>query len=92
MIEKKTWMPFFQWMKMGRKKMELRIADFPLEEGDTITFREYDQFLKVYTGRTLKKRVKTLFKIRLTDFNTIEEIKKHGHYLMELEDEEEAVK
>lgn len=76
----------------GKKNVEIRLADFEINAGDEILFREWDQTKHEYTGREFKKRVKVLFKVRFTDFNSIEEIKQHGHYVMELESIEKQTK
>lgn len=39
-VEKKIWPEYFDEVKSGKKKIEMRIADFNLSEGDTIIFRE----------------------------------------------------
>ena len=87
MIEKRTWKPYFQLMKDGIKNVEVRLADFPLKEGDEILFREYDQTKLEYTGREIIKKVKHLFKVNFTDFNKFVEIYKVGHYLIEFDTE-----
>ena len=58
---------------------------FDIKEGDTLILEEYDPEKKVHTGRILKKRVKNINKIFLTEFHDPEEIKKHGHWIIELE-------
>jgi len=78
-------MPIFQWMLDNKKNVEVRLADFPLEEGNKIKFREYDQYKGQYTGREFTRKVKFLCKVNFTDFNSIDEILKHGHYVMDLE-------
>ena len=34
-IKKKIWPEFFELIKSGKKKFELRVADFDIKEGDT---------------------------------------------------------
>jgi len=84
-IKKKTWPELFRKISEGKKTTDVRLADFDLKEGDTIIFEEYEPKNKKYTGRKLIKKVKNLNKIKLTDFNNIDEIIKHGHYIIELE-------
>lgn len=84
-IKKKTWPELFQRMLENKKTADLRLADFELKEGDTLIFEEYNPKIKSYTGRTLKKKVKNLNKINLTEFNKIEDISKYGHWIIELE-------
>ncbi len=70
---------------MAKKNIDVRLADFDLNEGDVIVFEEYSPLTKEYTGKVLKKTVKNINKIKVTDFNSIDEITKHGHYIVELE-------
>ena len=71
----------------GVKNVDVRLADFELDESDIIWFEEWNQELECYTGRRLKKTVKHLFKIDLSEFNTVKEMLNHGHYVMELNKE-----
>lgn len=83
-IRKKTWPDIFQRVLEGKKNVEVRLADFEIKEGDVLILEEYDPKTKKYTGRSLKKKVKHLNKINLTEFHTLEEIKKYGHWFIEL--------
>ena len=82
-IKKKCWLPQFQLLIDGKKNFDLRLADFDLKEGDIIVYEEYDPKIKKYTGRNLKKEVKNLRKFKATEFNSIQEIEKYGHYAIE---------
>lgn len=84
-IRKKTWPEFFQEVLDGKKTTDLRLADFEIKEGDVLVLEEYNPETKSYTGRVLKKRVKNLNKVKLTDFHAPEDISKHGHWIIELE-------
>ncbi|MDO8467325.1 MAG: DUF3850 domain-containing protein [Nanoarchaeota archaeon] len=84
-VKKKAWPELFQKMLENKKTVDVRLADFDIKEGDTIIFEEYNPKIKEYTGRTLKKKVKNLSKIKVTDFNSINDITKFGHYVIELE-------
>ena len=84
-IHKKTWPDLFQRMLDGKKDTDLRLADFEIREGDTLVLKEYDPKKKGYTGRILKKKVRNLSKVKLTDFHIIEDIEKYGHWIIELE-------
>ena len=85
-IKKKTWPELFQRMLEGKKTADVRLADFELNEGDIIIFEEYNPNTKKYTGRILKKKVKNLNKIKVADFNPVNDIIKFGHWVIELED------
>jgi len=84
-IKKKTWPELFQKMLEGKKNSDVRLADFDIKEGDILVLEEYNPETKEYTGRTIKKKVKNLNKLNLTNFNSFEDIKKCGHWLMDLE-------
>jgi len=86
-IKKKTWPGLFQKMLDGKKTVDVRLADFNLNEGDILILEEYNPETKEYTGRVLKKKVKNLNKIKLTEFHSVEDIEKYGHWVIELEDE-----
>ena len=84
-IKKKTWPELFQRMLDGKKNVDLRLADFKISEGDILVLEEFDPKTKSYSGRVLKKKVKNLSKVKLTDFHSLDEINKFGHWVIELE-------
>ncbi len=84
-IKKKTWPELFQKILEGKKNSDVRLADFDMKQGDVIIFEEYDPKTESYTGRIIKKKVKNLTKLNLTNFNSFEDFKKYGHWLMEFE-------
>lgn len=55
-IKKKTWPKYFQEILEGKKKFEVRLADFDVKEGNTLILEEYDPKTKKYTGRTIKRK------------------------------------
>lgn len=83
-IEKKVWPEFFEEDK--DRKVDVRLADFDLNEGDTIKFREWDPKTKEFTGREFEKNVKSKSKFSSPlRFWTKEELEKHGLYIIEFE-------
>jgi hypothetical protein len=84
-IKKKTWPELFQKILEGKKTADLRLADFDIQEEDILILEEYDPKTKQYTGRVLKKKVKKLNRIKLTDYHSPEDITKYGHWIIELE-------
>ncbi len=84
-IKKKKWPEYFEKAMTGEKKIEVRLADFKLKEGDVLVLEEYDPKTKRYTGRTIKKKVKKLFKFNPTKAHSLKDIKKFGIYEIELE-------
>jgi len=83
-IHKKAWPELFQKVLEGKKNSDVRLADFDIKEGDILVLGEYNPETKEYTGRSIKKKVAALTKIFPTKFNSIEEINKHGQWLIEL--------
>ena len=66
-IRKKIWPEFFDDVVSGKKKFELRLNDFEVNEGDTLVFEEWDPKTKDYTGRKTKKRVTGVNKFKLDE-------------------------
>ena len=79
-IEKKLWPKFFG--KLG--KIELRLADFKLKKGDLIIFKEWNPKTKKYTGRSFRRKVKSVKKDFPTNYWSKKEIEKYGVYVIEL--------
>ncbi len=66
--------------------LDFRLADFELEQGDQIRFREWDPGTKQYTGREYVKTVKRVIKSESpTRYWKPEEMEKYGMYLLEWE-------
>jgi len=83
-VKKKSWPEYFRLIQ-GGKKIEIRLADFDLKEGDTLVLEEYDPDTNTYTGKKLKKKAKTVIKFNPTKMHRPEEIKKFGFYIIEME-------
>ncbi len=82
-IKKKIWPEYFKLVKSGKKKFELRVADFKLKEGDILILEEWDPKKKEYTGRIIRKKVRFILKFKLDDFNQKKEIEKKGLYVIQ---------
>ncbi len=85
-VKKKTWPEIFELVKSGKKRFEIRVADFDLAEGDTLVLEEWDPKTGEYTGRTLEKKVGYILYYPLDTFGQKEVIEKHGLYAIQLED------
>jgi ASC-1-like (ASCH) protein len=83
-IKKKIRIDFFELIKSGKKKFELRLADFDIKEGDTLILEEWNPNTKQYTGRKLEKQVKYVLKFNLDDFSQKKEIEEKGLYVIQL--------
>jgi ASC-1-like (ASCH) protein len=82
-IEKKIHPQFFKLVKSGKKKFELRLADFKIKKGDIFVMREWDPRKKKYTGRTIKKKVNHILYFKLNQFGQEREIKRKGLYVLQ---------
>jgi ASC-1-like (ASCH) protein len=85
-IKKKIPPDFFELIKSGKKKFELRVADFKIKEGDTLVLEEWDSKKKKYTGRELKKKAGYILKFPFNKFGQKKLIEKHGLYVIQLYD------
>ncbi|MFH1359389.1 MAG: DUF3850 domain-containing protein [archaeon] len=85
-VKKKVWPDYFQMILNGTKKVELRLADFDLKEGDILVLEEYEPETNTYTGRKIKKKAKSIIKFNPTRMHDLQEIRKHGFYVIELGD------
>lgn len=63
-IKKKIWPEFFEAVKSGRKKFELRLNDFKIKEGDILVLEEWDPVKKKYTGQKIEKSAGYIFKFK----------------------------
>lgn len=85
-IKKKTWPEIFELIKSGKKRFDVRAADFEVKKGDTLILEEWEPKTKKYTGRKIEKKVGYVLRYRLDDFGQKALIEKHGIYVIQLED------
>ncbi len=52
-IHKKVWPEYFEKIISGKKKLELRLADFEINEGDAFILEKWDN-KEEYTGRKVE--------------------------------------
>lgn len=86
-IKKKIWPKYFELIKSGKKKFELRLADFKIKEGDTLVLEEWDPETKQCTGRSIKKKVGYIAKFKPNElpFWSAQEIARKGLQIISLE-------
>ncbi len=85
-IHKKVWPQYYEAILSGKKKYELRLNDFLVEEEDVLVLEEWNPQTKQYTGRKLEKKVTYVGKFSLDNlFWPEEEIKKKGLLVLSLE-------
>lgn len=69
-IHKKIAPEYFDAVASGKKKFEVRIADFDVKSNDILVLEEWDSKTKSYTGRKLEVDVSYVLKTKdLTFFN-----------------------
>lgn len=81
-IEKKTWPPMFE----GDRNLDIdfRLADFDLQDGDQIRFREWDPAIQEYTGNEYTKTVKRVTKHNSpTKYWSTKELEQRGMFIIE---------
>ena len=84
-IKKKIWPEYFKLVSSGKKKFELRLADFDIKEGDVLLLEEWDSKTKQYTGRSIEKKVSFILKFNLNDFGQEDIIKEKGLIVIQLD-------
>jgi len=84
-ITKKIHPEYFELVKSGKKKFELRLAEFDVREEDLLVLEEWDPIKKEYTGRKIEKYINYVFKFDLDAFGQKEEIIQKGLYIMQFE-------
>ena len=83
-IEKKIWPQYFELVSSGKKKFELRVADFEVDEGVTLVLQEWNPDTEEYTGRAIEKKVDLVFRFHSGDFGQKEKVEKKGLYVIQL--------
>lgn len=84
-IHKKTWPEYFDLVASGKKKYELRLADFEIAVGDTLILEEWDPKTGQYTGRKLEVVATLVKKTKDQKFWSAEEVEKHGFQVIQIE-------
>ncbi len=84
-IEKKVWPESFQKILDGKKRFDVRLADFEAKEGDILLLKEFDPVTKQYTGRETEKKINFVLKLNEQKFWKKEDIEKFGFQVLSLE-------
>lgn len=77
-------------MVSGKKRFELRLADFNIQEGDNLILEEWDPETKQYTGRKTEKIVDYALKFKFNDFGQEKEIREKGLLVIQFKQENES--
>ncbi len=82
-IRKKITPEYFELVSSGKKKFELRLADFEVDEGDSLILEEYKD--GKFTGRKIQKKIGYILKFDLDKFSQRKEIEEKGLYVIQFE-------
>ncbi len=88
-IHKKILKKYFEEIVSGKKKFELRIADFSVSEGDVLVLEEWDRNKKEYTGRKIEVVATYILKTKDLDFFFPDNVQKHGFQVIQFEIKEQ---
>jgi len=87
-IKKKAWPVLFEKVLSGKKKFDIRLADFDIKEGNILILEEYNPKTKQYTGRIIKKKVGYILSTKsMEKMYSKKEIEKYGFNIIQLEDD-----
>ena len=84
-ITKKCDKVWFDKILSGEKKFEVRLADFEVNEGDTLIVEEWDKDKKEYTGRKIEVVATYILKTKSQTFWPPEEVEKYGFQIIQFE-------
>lgn len=84
-MRKKIWPEFFQLVLDGKKKCELRLADFECKPGDILVLEEWNPKTSRYTDRKIEKKVTHVVKTKNVKFWPKEDIGKFGFQMISIE-------
>jgi len=82
-IEKKVQQKYFEAVMEGKKRFEVRLADFKCNPGDILVLKEQKQGTKKLTGRKIECEVLYKFNTKeMERFHTKKEINKYGFVIL----------
>ncbi|MDD3072245.1 MAG: DUF3850 domain-containing protein [Candidatus Colwellbacteria bacterium] len=84
-IHKKVWSEYFEKIISGKKRLELRLADFEINEGDILVFEEWDKDKKEYTGRKTEVIATYILKTKGQTFWAEKDVQKYGFQIIQFE-------
>lgn len=83
-IIKKTWPEYFKKVWARKKNVEVRLADFKISRGDVLLLREWDPKKKIFTGRSVKRKITAVHKVDIMKFHSPKKLRKYGVYAIEM--------
>ena len=85
-IKKKTWPELFELVRTGKKRFDVRVAEFDVKAGDTLVLEEWDPKTGQFTGRSIQKTIDYAFTLKLDDFGQKKEINERGIVVLQFKD------
>ena len=82
-IKKKSWPKVFEAVRSGKKKFEVRLADFRMKKGDILILAEWDPKRKKFTGKEIRKKVSFVYTFQLDAFGQKKAIEKKGLHIIQ---------
>jgi len=87
-ITKKILPEWFDAIESGKKKYELRLADFDIQDGDTLRLEEWigEGVDRTFTGRFLEKKINYVRKVDLAGWvKNQPELNDKGFYVLQFD-------
>ena len=85
-IKKKIWPEYFDEVQSGKKKYDLRLNDFEVNEGDVLVLEEWNPKTNEYTGRSVSKKIAYIGRFKLNSLSwPKEEVEDKGLQIFSLE-------
>lgn len=82
-IKKKVQQKYFEAVAEGRKRFEVRLADFKCKPGDILVLKEQKQGTREPTGREIECEILYKFNTKeMEKFHTREKIDKYGFIVL----------
>ena len=84
-IKKKVQQKYFGAVVEGKKRFEIRLADFRCKPGDILILQEQKQGTKKLTGREIKCEILSKFNTKeMEKFHTKKEMEKYGFVILSI--------
>lgn len=74
----------FEDVRTGKKRFEVRLADFEVESGDKIVLEEWNPVESVYTGRKCTIEIDYILKTKDLPVWTSEKVQEYGFQIMQI--------
>lgn len=83
-VSKKMWPESYEKVLSGEKTYDIRLADWDIQPGDDIVFKEWNPAAETYTGREMRRHVGYVGKTKDWEVWPKEDIEKYGYQIISL--------